>query len=84
MYTIIADFSTFHTFSQSAFTRRFLVTDLNNKNYSVSVPMSFLSGEYPATEPSQPAYSPRCVSLGRTQQKTQPSTVPLLPLWAVA
>jgi hypothetical protein len=35
--------------SQSAFTSRFLVTDLNNGDSSASVLMSLLSGEYPTT-----------------------------------
>jgi hypothetical protein len=36
--------------SQFAFTRRFLVTDLNNGDSSASVLTSLLPGEYPATE----------------------------------
>jgi hypothetical protein len=36
--------------SQSAFTSRFLVTDLNNGDSSASVLTSLLSGEYPTTE----------------------------------
>jgi uncharacterized PurR-regulated membrane protein YhhQ (DUF165 family) len=34
--------------SQFAFTSRFLVTDLNNEDYSASVLTSLMSGEYPA------------------------------------
>jgi hypothetical protein len=36
--------------SQSAFTSRFMVTDLNNEDSPSSVLKSLLSGEYPATE----------------------------------
>jgi hypothetical protein len=36
--------------SQSAFTSRFLVTDLNNVESSASVLTSLLSGEYSTTE----------------------------------
>jgi hypothetical protein len=60
-HTTTADFHTSHSkSSQSAFTRRFLVTDINNEDSPASVPTSLLSGEYPATELSQPA-------LGRTR-----------------
>jgi hypothetical protein len=38
--------------SQSAFTNRFLVTDINNGDFSASVLTSLLSGEYPTTEVS--------------------------------
>jgi hypothetical protein len=41
--------------SQSAFTSRFLVTDLNSEDSSASVLTSLLSGEYPATEFIAPA-----------------------------
>jgi hypothetical protein len=36
--------------SQSAFTSRFPVTDLNNGDFSASVLTSLLTGEYPTTE----------------------------------
>jgi hypothetical protein len=36
--------------SQSAFTSRFLVTDLNSGDSSASVLTSLVSGEYPTTE----------------------------------
>jgi hypothetical protein len=67
--------------SQSAFTSRFLVTDLNNEDSPDSVLTPLLSGEYPATELTQPAWG-RYIASGRTQQKTAPPTI-LLLLWAV-
>jgi hypothetical protein len=69
--------------SQFSFTSRFLVTDLNNEDSPVSVLTSLLSGEYPATELSQPAWGPHYRALGRTQQKTPPPTVFLLLLAVV-
>jgi hypothetical protein len=45
--------------------------------------MSLLSGEYPATELTQLAWSPCYIASGWTQQKTPPPTVFLL-LLAVA
>jgi hypothetical protein len=36
--------------SQSVFTSRFPVTDLNNGHFSASLLTSLLSGEYPTTE----------------------------------
>jgi hypothetical protein len=41
---------------QFAFTSCFLVTDLDNEDSAASVVMSLLSGEYPATELTQPAW----------------------------
>jgi hypothetical protein len=56
--------------SQFAFTSRFQVTDINNEDSPASVLTSLLSGEYPATELSQPVWGPRYIASGRTQQKT--------------
>jgi hypothetical protein len=70
-------------YSQFAFTSRFLVTDLNNEDSPASVLTLLLSGEYPATELTQPAWGPRYRASGRAQQKTPPPTVFLLLLWAV-
>jgi hypothetical protein len=55
-YNIIANLHTiqnttaFAKTSQSAFTSRFPVTDLNSGDFSASVLTSLLSGEYPKTE----------------------------------
>jgi hypothetical protein len=69
--------------SQFAFNSRFPVTDLNNEDSPASVLTSLLSGGYPATELTQPAWRPRYIASERTQQKTPPPAVFLL-LWAVA
>jgi hypothetical protein len=72
-YKTIADFRTLQSLhaksSQSAFTSRFLVKDLNNEDSPACVLMSLLSSEYPATELTQPAWNPRytLIALGRKQ-----------------
>jgi hypothetical protein len=58
-----------------AFASCFLVTNLNNKDSPASVLTSLLSGEYPATELTQPAWGPRWAASERTQQKTPFPTV---------
>jgi hypothetical protein len=68
--------------SLSAFTSHFLVTDLNIEDSPDSVLTPLLSGEYPTNELTQPAWNPRYIASGRTQQKTRPPTILLLLLWA--
>jgi hypothetical protein len=45
--------------------------------------MSLLSAKYPKTELTQLTWGTRYIASGWTQQKTLPSTVPVLFLWAV-
>jgi hypothetical protein len=59
-------------YSQFAFTSRFLITDLNNEVSPASVLTSLLSGKYPATKLTQPAWGPRYVASRWTQEKTPP------------
>jgi hypothetical protein len=57
--------------SQSAFTSRFLVTDLNNRDSSASALTSLLSGEYPTTELTLTLSLDYNIS-SRTEYKTPP------------
>jgi hypothetical protein len=70
LYSLLGNRFQQRLFLCNVFTRRFLVTDLNNGDSAVSALMSLLSGEYLATELLR--YCLQGNSSARTMQKTQP------------